>query len=747
MTRLTSGDGFDMEPAWSPDGQQIAFINSRNFYGGEVRQIHLADGSSSTLGKAVTAQGKLQFHSDGRRILGKFQLSGQPESLSWLDRETGELKPVLSPARPARRPALSHDGRWIAFITTLDVPGEQTGNDGAQNDLWKVSADGGEPEQIARFPARIYDTCWDNDGQSIFVTTDRGGAYYDIWRVPLADPLRAARAVTYGQADEDRPSLSSDGRWLVYTDNRVGATALVVRDLQRGDEQTLTVSALDFGKPSGSLRLKVVDKATGRPIVARVALHEKPGKFHAPAGSLYRIERGSGHFYCRSQGEIELPAGTHQLRAYCGPEYRSTHRDIRIEPAKTTTETIELERWEDFSSHGYWSGENHIHANYGYGEWYNTPQSMLDQCEGENLNVCNFMVANSDGDGVFDRSFFSGQPDALSTPTTVLYWNQEFRSTIWGHMTLVALRQVVEPVFTGFKGTTNPWDIPTNADIADRTHLQRGLVNYTHPAQNVDDPYLGPYTAKGLPVDVALGKIDSLDVMGSSHRATVPLWYRLLNCGFRLPASAGTDCFLNRVRSRLPGSDRAYVTISGEFSYSAWIAGLRAGKSFVTNGPIVEMVVDGELRQGQTLELDGPRAVRVVGRARSQFPLQRVEVVYNGRVVATQEASEHSATMATVDQMIDLDRSGWLAVRTNGPAHADHTSSELYAHTSPVYVRVQGRLARARSDAQYFLAWIDRLNSAVQQRDRIPSPELKAHVESQLEAARAIYRRVAKDTE
>ena len=91
-----------------------------------------------------------------------------------------------------------------------------------------------------------------------------------------------------------------------------------------------------------------------------------------------------------------------------------------------------------------------------------------------------------------------------------------------------------------------------NADTADRTHRQGGLVNYTHAAYEPKDPYLGAYTAKGLPVDVALGKIDTMD-LNNGYVAAVPLWYRLLNCGFRLPPSAGTDCFLNRVMSRLPG--------------------------------------------------------------------------------------------------------------------------------------------------------------------------------------------------
>jgi hypothetical protein len=196
---------------------------------------------------------------------------------------------------------------------------------------------------------------------------------------------------------------------------------------------------------------------------------------------------------------------------------------------------------------------------------------MRQQCVGEDLNVCNFMVANSDADVVYDRPFFRGGPDPLSTPENILYWNQEFRSTVWGHMTLVNLQQVVEPVFTGFAGTTNPWDTPSNADIADRTHWQKGVVNYTHVSQG-EDWSKTPYAAKALPIDVALGKIDTLDI-NNSWAASVPLWYRLLNCGFRIPATAGTDVFLNRIGSNLPGGDRVYVHTDGALRYAPGLTG------------------------------------------------------------------------------------------------------------------------------------------------------------------------------
>ena len=346
--------------------------------------------------------------------------------------------------------------------------------------------------------------------------------------------------------------------------------------------------------------------------------------------------------------------------------------------------------------------------------------------------MANFMVANSDADGVFDREFFRGAPDPQSAAQTILYWNEEFRATLWGHMTLLNLRQLVEPIFTGFKDTTNPWDTPTNADIADQTHLQGGLANYTHPAANISDPFLSAYSAKAVPVDVALGKIDSLDI--NWGEATLSLWYRLLNCGFHLPASAGTDCFLNRINSRLPGSDRAYVKVNGTFSYAEWIQNLRAGRSFVTNGPILEFSLGGK-SLGETLHLSKADTVSVQASAVARSPLSRIELVYNGSVLASGSLSA-DRLRGTMEQSVRLEKSGWLSVRAYG-------DDQSQAHTGAIYVDVGGKPAVSRQDAEYFLQWIDRLEKKLKERDRIPSPELKTRVEAQLNAARSIYRQIA----
>jgi hypothetical protein len=740
MIRLTDGSGFDISPAWSPDGKRIAFINSGDFTAGPLRLIRANDGLNLALPHAIIARGKLEFDPSGARILGLFREPGKDFALAWFSPETGWLDPVPTGLPGFRHHSLARDGRSIALVSTQDTAGQQSGNDGPEVDVWTIPSQGGAPRKIVRFPARIHNLCWGVQDRSLIVATELGGVHNDLWEVPLEEPLRRARRLTFSTGDEDVPSISSDGRWLLHTDNRQGPTALVLRNRFDNSEQVLQVANREFRVPTGLLDLTVVSKSDGLVTTARASIRHAGGKFHAPPGALYRLLRDDLHFYVEGLDRITLPAGRYQLKVAKGPEYHVAKTELEIKDGQTTALKVELERWTDQAARDWYSGENHIHANYGYGPWYNSPRSMFAQCSGEDLRVGNFMVANSDGDGVFDREFFRGQPDPLSSDRLVLYWNQEFRATIWGHMTLLNLQHLVEPIFTGFLCTTHPWDVPTNADIADHTHDEGGFVNYTHPAMTPSDPYHGPYTAKELPVDVALGKVDSIDVMGSNHEANMPLWYRLLNCGFHIPASAGTDCFLNRIASRLPGSDRVYVHVDGPFTYKGWIENLKAGRTFVTNGPMFTITVNAK-GPGDTLHLAPGESVRVQATASSQYPLDRLEVVVNGRVSATVDAKQGERTIA-IDRAIPIAESGWIGVRVKGPAHPDHPGPSLFAHTSPVYLDVLGKPVSAKADADYFLQWIDRLANAVNERNRIPSRR-KPHVQAQLDAARAVYRKLS----
>src|SRR5437899_6814945 len=265
LTVLTRGAGFDIEPAWSPDGNTIAFINSANFFGGQLQWINAEDGSPRKLPASLRAQGKLHFQPDGKRLLGHFSKDAAADRLAWLDLESGALAPVeglpenwQTPRMPV---ALSPDGEWLLYALHQDLPDEQGGNNGPHADLWKLSTHGGAPQLVTRWLARIYQLAWDAKGNGSYLVTDLGASHDDVWRIPLAHPQRDARKITFGQADEDWPSVETDGRFLIYTENHEGATALVLMDFIHNDKTTLSVDELQFGKvygdPVGLLRLPV----------------------------------------------------------------------------------------------------------------------------------------------------------------------------------------------------------------------------------------------------------------------------------------------------------------------------------------------------------------------------------------------------------------------------------------------------------------------------------------------------------
>ena len=757
MKRLTQERGLDIEPAWSPDGKKIAFINSRNFGAGTLSVVD-SDGKKIPLPKDIMVMDKLHFDSKGERILGLFQPSNERSRLAWYTLATGELSSAVdektwpghlpgAPGLARQRPALSHDGKWLAVNTVADLPDEQGGNNGPQNEIWKVpllgaAGDDAKPQFVAKWPARIHEMCWRADDKTVLVVTERGGVHNDIWEVPLENGEVGAKKLTFGQADEDSPSVSADGKWLAYSENRFGPTMLIVRDLEKLEEQIVRPNGkLDWSANDGDVTIQITEGPQRTLVPARVVIQERDGKFVAPPGSLYRMLNGELHFYTSGNLHLELPSNVYTLKVFRGPEYKPEITKFSVTTAEVTGAHIELERWTNQRADGWVGGENHIHANYGYGQWYNSPATMLEQIRGEDLSVANFMVANSDSDGVFDREFFLGRPDPLSTDAHVLYWNQEFRATIWGHMTLLNLKQLVTPIFTGFKNTTHPYDFPTNAHIADHTHEQGGLVNYTHPAHSLQDPYATAYSAKEMPVDVALGKIDTLDVMGSNHQATYPVWYRLLNCGLKLPASAGTDVFLNRVNSRLPGSDRVYVHCGEKFTYQSWIDNLRAGRSFVTNGPMLRFTAGGQMAGG-TLKFDKPGKLRVQGEVTSQYPLEKLEVIVNGQSFLTLPAQPENPRKITLDQEIDIQTSSWLALRARGPRGEEQAASESFAHTSPLYIQVKDQPLKSPEDAKYFVSWIERLHTDVRKRNRVPAGQ-QAAVEKQLAEALEFYKKKA----
>jgi TolB protein len=169
-----------------------------------------------------------------------------------------------------------------------------------------------------------------------------------------------------------------------------------------------------------------------------------------------------------------------------------------------------------------------------------------------------------------------------------------------------------------------------------------------------------------------------------------------------------------------------------------WMNELRQGRTFATNGPLIEFTLGGAMA-GSELKFDGPQEkVPFTARLRSFVPVDHLEVVCDGKVAQTLKLDSRES--ADVAGTVPLNESGWCVLRTwSDKAQYPVMDNYEYATTSPVYVTIAGKRAYSKEDADYFTAWIDR---TIEITDRYPdwnSAEEKEGVMKKLRQARGVY--------
>jgi hypothetical protein len=539
---------------------------------------------------------------------------------------------------------------------------------------------------------------------------------------------------------------------LVVAADRVFNLPVIVVDRDRGAARGLFLKVKEpagaftrtftpvAGHPGFDVRIDARPQARLRVHLsepARVYITASDGLGYAPRGAISRFTAESAEQYFHAQGtfEIDLPAGETLVEATRGIEYRLTRRSVNLTPGRAHELRVPLERWVDMAREHWHSSDAHIHANYtAPHHQVVTPEDVRLYTLAEDLHYANMMVANSSGAFLHDERYFEGRPHALSAPGYVIWWNEEMRNAgTYGHMCLYNLKSLVAPLYTGFRDTPHWEDYPPNFVQAEAARRQGGAVTYAHPGYGTD---IDSFSARELPVDLALGVVDALDVLSNNpEEIAMENWYRLLNTGMRLAISAGTDAFTNVADHYAPGGGRVYARVDGAMTAGNWVAAYKRGRSFATNGPMISLAVDGREPGDDLRYRAGARKLRVRASVRSQVPVDRLELIVNGRVAISRPGA------AAIDEQIELDRSSWIAARATGPWHRlILNDAYAFAHTSPVYVTLDDRPISSPDDARFWADWITRLIERVNTRARFATPERRQEVVTLFEKAREVYR-------
>jgi hypothetical protein len=491
---------------------------------------------------------------------------------------------------------------------------------------------------------------------------------------------------------DDRPGWGAAEDTSAYTS--IAALPSATVSVRRGDDELGRVrwgdlerdGHADSGRVSLELtetgrnwvHVSVVDDATGRAVPCRVHFRSPQGVPYQPHGHHNHVAQNLGSWHYDVGGDVRLgqrtyayidgtcqgwlPRGEVVVEVARGFEYEPLRQTVRIEPGQRDL-TLRIRRMADMAAEGWWSGDSHVH-------FLSTPGAQLEQ-RGEDLRVVNLL--QSQWGALFTNTEdFTGRPSVVDGGGYVTYVGQENRQHALGHLILWGLREPVMPWCSDGPGEAELGGAldATLSDWADRAHAQGGTVVSPHfPIPNGEPAVL-----------VATGRADAVEMLTDSGDAMAD-YYLYLNSGYQLPLVGGTD----KMSSDVPvGLYRTYARLDEEFSYEAWCRAVRAGRTFLSGGPLLTLAVDGR-EPGDTVRLSSPGTVSVHAAVRSVFPLSSLELLRNGEVVARAEAN--GGLRAEITEELRLDGNSWIACRALGTdSHLDAWGRRVFAHTSPVYI-------------------------------------------------------------
>jgi len=407
-------------------------------------------------------------------------------------------------------------------------------------------------------------------------------------------------------------------------------------------------------------------------------------------------------FYSTGQTTIRVPAGKVTVEAWRGFDHKPATVTTTIEAGGTQHVELVLEQVLPPQSHGYYSGDPHVHVPRTSEADENT---IFDLVQAEDIRYTSLLAYNEPAGpyaGFMDR-LDSPQRRGIGRESLVqrgdfhLLSGQEYRTGTYGHLNLFLRDDIV---FPGQDFDANNW--PLYGDVGRDTITNGGYAIYAH----------GGY-AQAIYADVVQGNVNAVELLQFGVYRGIGLvdWYNLLNCGYRFPCVGACDW----PACRKLADCVTYVQLGDDLTFPAWLKGAAEGRSFATTGPILLLEVDGH-KPGDTITGDGPIAVKARVRANSLVaPLTHLQVIVNGEVAKELVVPPTTGDWIDLEMPRVLEQSSWIAARAFSLSPGGAADAE--SHTNAVYVCLNGKAPFNRASLDAIVGQIDKQIEAHSKRE------------------------------
>ena len=513
----------------------------------------------------------------------------------------------------------------------------------------------------------------------------------------------------------------------------------------------------------GRVEVRIVD-SNGNLTPARAWVDAGIARLFKPAApdtaTPYARDRS---FSCDGSFTMDAPAGPVVVHVEKGKEFRAEDVEVDIVEGETARKTIEIHRWVDMPSTGWYSADLHVHLG------HDDPRVLKQLALADDVHLIPSFTYWLRGRGETWKTKWPGtafkQPIVINKRHIITRNNIEIERidrTAAPGATIGAtfLFNLNQPVTARSYGE----HFPTDAELCRvaRRHSPRAVYDSDKPswAETVVGAALGMLdtiqvchnhyhrttTGRGgwgMIGPLAPGESNAAVGDGLFHR-TNSLYYRFLNCGFKLGVSGGSAI---GVMDLPTGYNRVYAKIDGELTADKMWTAIKAGRTFATSGPMLLFTAN-DKTAGDTIAInsDQPQTVAISAYVRSLENLESLELIHNGRVVASRrlldELPDPIVEGGLVFKLMPR-RSGWIATRALFRA-PDGLLRQ--AHTSPIYISVDKKPAASADDARYMLRWIDQLAAIAKSAPkRFPDADARDSVLSIYVEASARYQEILED--
>ncbi|MDD4558237.1 MAG: CehA/McbA family metallohydrolase [bacterium] len=439
---------------------------------------------------------------------------------------------------------------------------------------------------------------------------------------------------------------------------------------------------------TSGLKCSVTDADTGKAINVKAMLHNDSGIHFFPEDIFSYGHEKRGQFYAFGNFEMKLPPGKYNIVLLRGFEYEPQKIELTLGDGEEKRLDIKLKRWVNLPNMGWYGGDEELQT---IGHTEKRYDMLLT---GDNIGNA-FKIFQAEGLNWFHIvSGMDGESHKLLDNETLAGSGQEVGSRVLGDV-------ICLNADTGKAGYF------AQLDALSALQASGGAATFAEEIQYPIEKAVFVESCRGLPVAVALGKVN---LWRYAFKGEKPIGYRFLNAGFRMAATAATDCYINNPATIIaPGYYRAYTKLK-ELSWQEITDAYKAQRLFVSDGPFVIFKANGR-DMGSVITLpEAGGSVRCEIEAGHLYGVEKIEVIMDGRVVKTITPDSKERIFRT-SYTQQVNTTGWLAVRCYGRRGEFFGN---WAHTAPVYIQVGKKSIKpSEDDIEYFLSWISNLRKAI----------------------------------